>query len=206
LNRFEKHATYTRYLRGVAQKLSIAQFLNTAIVNMLSQLILTNADTLYNRFQSLNFYGKGGLLENMYWVFITNALLFPLLTFFDPFYIWKVFWQRRAEKQGDKNKLTQMEANILFEGQIFHMPKKYAGLSKVVLLTTFYAPAIPFAFIFTIIGLIIWFWTDKYVLLRRLALPQSINHDLTDSMVEYLEWSTVTFAVILFDYKSIILE
>jgi len=43
------------------------------------------------------------------------------------------------------------------------MPKKYAGLIKVVLLTTFYASAIPFAYIFTIVGLIAWFWADKVI-------------------------------------------
>jgi len=82
------------------------------------------------------------------------------------------------------------------------MPKKYAGLIKVVLLTAFYAPAMPFVLIFTIIGLTLWFWADKYMLLKHMSLPKSIDDDLTEAMVEYLEWAACTFAVgsIMFSY------
>jgi len=54
----------------------------------------------------------GGLLENMFWVFITNALVAPSITYFDPLYYWKLFNQYLAERKGSKNKLTQMEANV----------------------------------------------------------------------------------------------
>lgn len=82
------------------------------------------------------------------------------------------------------------------------MPKKYAGLIKIVLLTAFYAPAMPFVLIFTIIGLTLWFWADKYMLLKHMSLPKSIDDDLTEAMVEYLEWAACTFAVgsIMFAY------
>jgi len=64
-----------------------------------------------------------------------------------------------------------------------------------MLLASFYAPALPFSIIFTIIGLVLWFWIDKYVMLRRMGLPKSISKDLTDTAVEYLEWAACTFAV-----------
>lgn len=105
--------------------------------------------------------------------------------------------------------MTQMEANKLYEGPNIDMPKKYSGIIRLMLLATFYAPAIPFALIFTLLGLTLWYWADKviitlrgkcvemeqYTLLRRIALPKSVNNVLADSMVEYLEWTAGTFAV-----------
>jgi len=197
ISKFEKHTTHTHYLRGVAEKLAIAQFLNTAFTNLFAEIILASgdADNASDRLDILNFYGKGGLLENMYWVFITNAFLSPILTVLDPTYLWKNVQRYWTERKGDQNSLTQMEANLLYEGVTFDMPKKYAGLIKIVLLTAFYAPAMPFALIFTIFGLTLWFWADKYMLLKHMSLPKSIDDDLTEAMVEYLEWAACTFAV-----------
>jgi len=45
------------------------------------------------------------------------------------------------------------------------LPKRYAMVIKFVLLATFYAPAIPFALIYTVIGLGLWYWANKVVLL-----------------------------------------
>jgi len=120
-----------------------------------------------NGFQDINLYGKGGLLENMYWVFITNAFLTPILAIFDPVYYMKLGFQwlaERKEKKGQKNTMTQKQAHILYEGPVMAMPTKYAGMIKIVLLATFYAPAIPFSLIYTIGGLILWYWADKVCL------------------------------------------
>jgi len=75
------------------------------------------------------------------------------------------------------------------------MPPKFAAMIKIVLVCTFYTPAIPFALIFTIPGLVLWYWADKYVLLKRAALPNAIGDNLTDAMVEFLEYAAFTFAV-----------
>jgi len=145
--------------------------LNTALTNLFAEFILarSNSDEVKaeNGFQNINIYGKGGLIENMYWVFITNAFLTPALAIFDPMYILKrvqQFFVERKETKGGQNKMTQRDAHILYEGPVLAMPTKYAGMIKMVLLATFYAPAIPFALIYTIPGLILWYWADKVFL------------------------------------------
>jgi len=135
--------------------------LNTALINLFAQLILAKTDSVSSSLENLNFYGKGGLLENMYYVFITNAFLPPLLNIFDSGYFFKLFKRYFLEKKGSSNKMNQMKANSLYEGPNFDLPLKYAGMIKTVLLATFYAPAIPFSLVYTIIGLGLWFWTDK---------------------------------------------
>ena len=49
----------------------------------------------------------------------------------------------------------------LFEGPQVEFSKKYAGIMKTLMLTAFYATLIPFATIFSILGIILFFWLDK---------------------------------------------
>jgi len=196
---YEKHKTYTHHLRAIAKRLAIAQFLNSALSNLFAQVILADGhDTLASKIREINYYGKGGLLENIYWVFVTNALLPPLLTIFDLQYFWKrfkIYLVKRQESKGHRNTLTQSEANKLYEGPTLDLPKRYAMVIKFVLMATFYAPAVPFALVFTIIGLGLFYWANKYMLLRVMTTPRPINTDLTDTMVRYLEGAKAAFAV-----------
>ena len=93
--------------------------MNTALTNLFAEFILASSDTeeqkLENGLQSINIYGKGGLLENIYWVFITNAFLTPALAIFDPMYILKrvqQFFVERKEAKGGQNKMTQRDAHM----------------------------------------------------------------------------------------------
>jgi len=72
---------------------------------------------------------------------------------------------------------------------------KYANLIKTMLLVGFYAPALPSVLILASIGLILTYWADKYILLRRIGLPNSMDNDLTKLMVEYLEWTPFMYAL-----------
>jgi len=169
--------------------------LNTALSTLIAEIILSQTGSLSNTLQKLNFYGRGGLLENIYWVFILNMALMAILAVFDPEYIVKWIQRYVVRKQGKKNKVTQMEANLLHEGPVLDMPDQYAGIIRVVLLTTFYSAAIPFAFIISVLGLAVIFWVDKYMLLRRMAFPKFLNNETTESMIEYLEWAAASFSV-----------
>lgn len=108
----------------------------------------------------------------MYYVFITNAFLGPILNFFNPNYLVKRLKQNKAIKNGDNNTMTQAEANQyitislnlslrLFEGLALDISSKYATLIKSVLLTCLYAPFMPLTLIFTLFGLFLNYWVDK---------------------------------------------
>jgi len=136
---YEKRRIYSHFLRAIAKRLAIAQFLNSGLTNFFAQIILADDHGDFsNRVQNINYYGKGkrtfrnpevsysliigGLLENMYWIFVTNAILTPLVTIFDPVYLWKrfkIFLMERQEEKGVKNKLTQIQANGYFFTKIF---------------------------------------------------------------------------------------
>jgi len=141
------------------------------------------------------FYAKGGLVENMFYVFITNAFLTPALSYFDPMYFWKVHQRRKAIKLGENTKMTQKQANELFEEPELDLAVKNALLVKTMLMTAFFAPAVPFALIFGILGLVVAYWVDKYLLLRRNALPIALQNELCVNMIENIEWMGLMFGL-----------
>lgn len=194
----EMHPTYTSHFTAIAEKLCVAQFLNTALTTLTAQIIL------YNQFSELGFidgllavpfYGKGGMVENMFFVFISNAYLTPLLNLFDFGYFIKLYKRKKALKLGEKSTMTQKEAHTLFEESEMDLAVKNALMVKTMLLTAFFAPIIPFALIFAIIGLTFNYWVDKHLLLRRNVLPIALQNELCVNMVENIEWMGLMFGL-----------
>ncbi len=54
---------------------------------------------------------SGGILENMFYIFVINAILPPLLDLIHPFRIFKMWRRKKILLQGTKANLTQQEAN-----------------------------------------------------------------------------------------------
>ena len=189
---YEKRGTKTAYLTAIAKKQSVALLINTAFTSLLVEIALSSGfastDKVIAGVQNLNIFGKGGLIENMFSVFIVNAIYTPIYSLLDPFYFIGLFKQKLALRKGEDAIMTQEEANILFEGPQSNLSLKYSSLIKTVLLTCFYAPAMPLSIAIAIFGLILTYWVDKYLLLRRTALPTSLGDELSRAMIEYLEW------------------
>ncbi len=118
---YEKHITNTSYNTSVAVKLTIALFLNSALVPL-----VVNWD---------DFYSEHGLAKEVNYIMLANALFYPIAYVFNP--NWVIRWTcgyLEARKQ-QRCMLTQLEANKLLEGRHLDMPQRYASLMKTYLLT-----------------------------------------------------------------------
>lgn len=67
------------------------------------------------------------------------------------------------------------------------MWRKYPVLIKTMWITGFYIPLIPIAVPISIAALIICYWVDKYLILRRYKRPPVLSADLNKEMTELLE-------------------
>jgi len=94
----------------------------------------------------------------------------PILTVFNPGYYIKLLQQKWAEKQGYKCKMTQKEANALYEGPPFEVANRYAAITKTLFLTCFYAPAIPIAILYSAVGLTMTYWAEKVKELDQIVI------------------------------------
>lgn len=90
--------------------------------------------------------------------------------------------------------MTQRQANDLYEGHPVDMALRYANILKTVFFTAAVSPIIPMGVPLSIIGLIISYWVDKYLLLRRYCCKNSLGFKLPRKMLEMLQLYCVFFA------------
>jgi hypothetical protein len=182
---FEKHKTYTYYFISIAAKLSYAQFLNTALITLFVQL--TREKTV------IKLWTADSLVSKVFFLSLLNAIVPSMTYFFNPVYILRVLNRHQARRASPNSKMTQQEANLLFEGPPFDIAQRYANVQKTMLFTAFYATLVPIGILFSLVGLFLTYWTDKYMLLRRHCRPNALGKDLAEEMADFLELILVSF-------------
>lgn len=120
-----------------------------------------------------NFYSHSyGVIEEESIMFFINAFLIPLIWFINP---WQIHSLVKRKLNHGKKALTQEEANHIMSDTHYTMGKRYAEIIETMWFTFLYATLIPIGAFLTIIGLSLYYWVDKYNLLRRSSLRNNIS-------------------------------
>ncbi|EGR32765.1 hypothetical protein IMG5_070910 [Ichthyophthirius multifiliis] len=181
----EKWSTKTSLNISFAIKLTLSLFTNTALITFFVEIIFFK-----------NYYGiGGGMILGEYLVFINNAIIPGLAWIIDPWSIAKNYQRNKELAKGDKSTLTQKQANILMEHPDYAMGKRYADVMKTMWFTFFYSPAIPMATLWSILGIIIYYFADKYNLIYRRTVKENIGKGLTFEMIEMIEYCILLHCV-----------
>ena len=77
------------------------------------------------------------------------------------------------------------------EGSLYDVGKRYAEIIEIVWFTYLYATLIPIGVLFSTIGLVMFYWIDKFNLVRRSSLRVHISHRLLHPFLFMLDWSIV---------------
>jgi hypothetical protein len=178
---FEKHHTFTYYNTSVGIKLTAAQCINTALIT-----IIVNMDWEDDWFVS------GGLVVDMTFVLLSNAFVAPLLYVLSPMYIIKRIKQRKAI---NNPLILQGEANLLWEEPQVDMPQRYANSFKTLIVTLSYAPILPLGILISIVGIIVQYWVDKMLLIKRHSRPARLSGALADAMVRIIPFAILIYAI-----------
>ena len=67
---------------------------------------------------------------------------------------------------------------------------------KTMWFTFLYSPVIPIGSIVSLIGLILYYWIDKYNIINKFTVKESISLHLTMEMIEMLDLIIIFHAVI----------
>lgn len=187
---FEKNASWTEYYTSVAEKLAWAQFLNTSIITF-AVAWFTN-----------NYWGPGGMIESIIFVFQMNAFYTPIYNLVNIWYWLRVYNRSKAKREGDQSKLTQSEAMLLFEHPQVDFATSYSGIIKSLFSAAFYAPVVPIVLVWTLLGIFLCYWVDKYNILRKSSIGKALGVEIALQMTEVLEWYLIIFGVanFLFDW------
>lgn len=74
-------------------------------------------------------------------------------------------------------------------------------MMKTMWFTFFYCPIVPFGTLCSIFGLFIYYWIDKYNVIKRRTIKETISKDLTFEMIELLEFIVIFHAFGDFMFK-----
>lgn len=108
-------------------------------------------------------------------MFILCAFLVPLIWSIHPLQLCHVHARNKHYGSSD---VTQHEANHLMADYHYDMGKRYAELIEMMWFTFLYADLIPIGAFLIFVGFCIYYWVDKYNLLRRSSLEGNISGDL----------------------------
>ena len=200
---FQKNKSYSSESKGIFFFLVISQFANTALVNFMCQ-----ADS----FAVLDKIAPGLMLLaiNMFFVFLSNAILNPLLNIYDPIYIYRSIRRWIIEKQGDKCTLTQDEVNVIYEDPEFDFSVKYANIIITMFVTAFYGPIMPIGILIALFEMILIYKTDQYILKKRkTSTPtRQLSSDLPTYILNNFVWFIGIYALGMnnFDFIVTVLE
>jgi len=72
---------------------------------------------------------------------------------------------------------------------------RYTILLKTMYLVSFYAPVLPSFLLWGMLSLFLTYWIDKYNLLRRRSVLDSMSTELSIEMTEMLEYCLILYAL-----------
>lgn len=119
---------------------------------------------------------------------IVSSFLIPLIWLVNP---WTLVLQVRRWLARERLNMTQDEANQLMEAVPYQMGKRYAEVVKLVWLVSLYQSLIPAGTVLATAGLALYYWVDKYNLLRRSSVKEAVSGFLTLRVMTLLEFSLV---------------
>jgi hypothetical protein len=185
---YEKHHTLTSYHTTVAVKLTIAQCVNTALI-----ALIVNYDP------ETQWFVPGGLATDMTYILMTNAFVQPFSYLLSPEYMLKLCRQRRFK---DNPYLTQAEANLVFEGPPVDMAQRYANVMKTFIVTLAFAALIPLGVLISLFGLVLSYWVDKTLLLKRHSRPNRLSGRLQEVMSKFVPWAVSIYAAMTYVWMN----
>ena len=194
VSKWEKRENLTQEHLKAASKVWKVQFLASSVVPLLVSL---------NMF---NFYGPNGLVSAMSTQFLTNIFLTPIVEVIGGGDLLRRLRMRSLANQLKENKpvvMTQTEANEIHLDRTFQMYEKYALILKNVSMGFFYMPLIPMASVYLIIFLIIMFWTEKYILLRRSNKIIMYSGEISRFMIDQMEFMLILYCLGLYVEQNI---
>ena len=104
LSCYEKHETCSKFNVSVSFKTTVALFINTAIIPILTYP------------SKGEWFINGGLVSSIFYNTIAISFLEPLFNIFDIHFLVRLFRVYQEKRKKQRSELTQQEANLLMQG------------------------------------------------------------------------------------------
>ena len=131
----------------------------------------------------------GILINNIFSIFLVNAILTPILWTINFSFIYKkirIFLIERKKKlKNYSHGKTQRELNELYELPSMNIAEKYSYIYTTILITFFYMPIFPCGAIISLFGLFFGYFLEKFNFCYMYQRPEMINDQLCKGYIDY---------------------
>ena len=188
LTEIEKPNSYSNLYLSCSIKLTVFSFITSSIIPYIC-----------------NMKDKNLMVKNISNLFIVNSIVLPL-----PFtlitYFYKKFRIYLINRKPKEHYKTQKELNELYELPDMGISYKYSDVSQTILMTFFYMPIFPFGAIFSLIGLILTFYCQKFYFIHFYKRPEMLNESICKFYLEYFSFNLFIYAIGDYIFTSQIYE
>jgi len=188
--RNETHNKYSTYEVAVGKWLSLMFFTNMVLTTLLSNVFY------YLMFKQSDIkFDLKGLIYDFFFLFITNSYMSSIFNIFDLLWVLKLLKRCYLRLTIKQSTYLQYQANNLAEGHPIDLSLRYANVVKTLLFTAAISPFLPIGVFFSLIGLTIMYWVDKYLLLHRYTCKFYVSRRQSKSMMNLLFIYEVMFSL-----------
>lgn len=163
----ERHSSITRLNVSVGLKLTMARFINSSLL-----LVIINFE------YATKWFDRAGLVYDATVLMLLMAVTDPILYFLNIPGIVKWFKILGEKSKGNDCKLTQQEANMLHEGSEIDVANNLSQYFTLIATCFFYGPIIPLAVPICLVGSLLNYNVQKYMLLRKHKTPEMLTRTL----------------------------
>ena len=135
------------------------------------------------------------LIESIRILFTAELIQRPILQLTD----WQGHVKRHLLAPRAKD---QRRMNLLFNSKEFHVGERYTDVTKILFLTCFYATIYPAAWYFAAATLFVYYWVDKFCVLRTWKQGPKISGKIAVYSVYYFLLCVATYAATTAYYIS----
>ena len=127
---------------------------------------------------------------------LANSLLPPILNFFfDPDFLIYLLKKLIAKFKKARGTITQEEFNKAYEYPEIDMIERYSSVYLILLLGFTFSPVLPHVALIGIVGLILMYVSDKYIITKRTSILTELSGDLFFFMTCHFDYLLLVFCL-----------
>ena len=142
-----------------------------------------------------NIYGENGLAFNVFYISLINSFLPPLVKLINPkFYygLLRSWWERNPSQM---LRTRQQEFNFSQEFIEFEVGYEYISVLDIYLFTAFFVSLQPVIVFFALIGLMLFYWIQKYNVLNRIKRPVPGTSFINNAMFQLVSLGPIFYCL-----------
>ena len=173
----EKHLSRSNYQLSLSIKLTLFTFFNSGIIPLVSKHLIVDKRVNLGNF-GYNIDRNNLLVNDMFVLFLVNAVVAPLLWTFNIMYIFhriKIYFLEKRKDPDENHFMTQRELNKLYELPDMKIAYKFSYIGKTLALTVFYLPIFPMGFIISCFGLFFGYILELFNFTHLYKRPEMLD-------------------------------